>query len=102
RLLWMQDRYGLTAEDVVLQKTPYSFDVSVWEFFWPLLAGAKLVVARAGAHGDPIYLSEVIRQQGVTTLHFVPSRLRVFIEDERAPRCTSLARVISSGEALPV
>ena len=77
RLQWMQDAYRLTAADRILQKTPYSFDVSVWEFFWPLVTGASLVFARPGGHRDPAYLAELIAQEGITTLHFVPSMLRV-------------------------
>ncbi|MDX3658022.1 amino acid adenylation domain-containing protein [Streptomyces sp. ID05-26A] len=99
RLLWMQDEYGLTAEDRVLQKTPSSFDVSVWEFFWPLLTGATLVVARPDGHKDPAYLADLIDRSGVTTVHFVPSMLRAFVESGARP--TSLKRVICSGEALP-
>jgi non-ribosomal peptide synthetase component F len=64
----------------VLQKTPFSFDVSVWEFFWPLIVGARLVVAAPGAHRDPARLSAAIGEHGVTTLHFVPSMLQAFIE----------------------
>ncbi|MBK4995751.1 amino acid adenylation domain-containing protein, partial [Pseudomonas sp. S37] len=79
RLLWMQDAYGLDADDVVLQKTPFSFDVSVWEFLWPLQIGARLVMARPGGHRDPEYLREVIVRENVTTLHFVPSMLDVFL-----------------------
>src|SRR5262249_52389031 len=73
RLLWMQDRYRLASDDAVLQKTPFSFDVSVWEFFWPLLTGARLVVARPGGHQDSAYLLQTIVEQQITTLHFVPS-----------------------------
>ncbi|MER6560826.1 amino acid adenylation domain-containing protein, partial [Streptomyces sp. NPDC001027] len=102
RLLWMQEAYGLTAEDRVLQKTPTGFDVSVWEFFWPLITGAALVVARPEGHRDPAYLAEAIREQGVTTAHFVPSMLQVFLEEPAAARCTGLRRVLCSGEALPV
>jgi amino acid adenylation domain-containing protein len=101
RLLWMQDAYGLKRHDVVLQKTPFSFDVSVWEFFWPLLNGARLVMARAVGHKDPAYLADVIRRQQVTILHFVPSMLQVFLEYGEAPACSSLSHVICSGEALP-
>jgi amino acid adenylation domain-containing protein len=101
RLLWMQGEYGLGAADVVLQKTPTSFDVSVWELFWPLMCGAKLVMARPGGHKDPGYLREVIEKENVTTLHFVPSMLGVFVEAVEAGRCASLRRVICSGEALP-
>jgi len=101
RLLWMQDAYPLTPEDRVMQKTPFSFDVSVWEFFWPLLTGARLVVARPEGHRDGAYLAQLIAQEKITTLHFVPSMLQVFLEQEglRAS-CSSLKRVICSGEAL--
>jgi len=101
RLLWMQETYRLSASDVVLQKTPFSFDVSVWEFFWPLLAGAKLVLARPGGHRDAAYLAKTIVQHGVTTMHFVPSMLGIFLEDKAAATCQCLKRVICSGEALP-
>jgi amino acid adenylation domain-containing protein len=101
RLLWMQKEYGLGASDVVLQKTPFSFDVSVWEFFWPLITGARLVVARPEGHKDPAYLAETIQARGITTLHFVPSMLRVFLEHGDASRCAPVRRVMSSGEALP-
>ncbi|WP_410657917.1 non-ribosomal peptide synthase/polyketide synthase [Amycolatopsis sp. lyj-112] len=101
RLLWMQDEYGLTAEDKVLQKTPSSFDVSVWEFFWPLITGATLVVAKPEGHQDPVYLAELIRTAGITTVHFVPSMLALFLETPAATGCAGLRRVICSGEALP-
>ncbi len=100
RLKWMQETYGLTPEDRVLQKTPFGFDVSVWEFFWPLLTGATLVIAPPAAHRDPIKLCRVIRQNGITTLHFVPSMLRIFLEADEASDCKSLRRVFCSGEAL--
>ncbi|HEX3129919.1 MAG TPA: amino acid adenylation domain-containing protein, partial [Thermoanaerobaculia bacterium] len=101
RILWMQREYGLSPEDRVLQKTPFSFDVSVWEFFWPLVVGARLVVARPGGHEDPGYLAETIRREQITTLHFVPSMLQVFVEEPGVAECTSLRRVMASGEALP-
>ncbi|MEU9167206.1 amino acid adenylation domain-containing protein [Streptomyces sp. NPDC048420] len=101
RLLWMQDAYRLTAGDRVVQKTPSGFDVSVWEFFWPLITGAALVVARPDGHRDPAYLAELIREQGVTTAHFVPSMLQVFLAEPAAARCTGLRQVMCSGEALP-
>ncbi|MDX3071016.1 non-ribosomal peptide synthase/polyketide synthase [Streptomyces sp. MI02-7b] len=101
RLLWMQDAYGLTPDDRVLQKTPSSFDVSVWEFFWPLITGAALVVARPEGHKDPAYLAGLIRRRGVTTAHFVPSMLRAFLDEPAAAACTALRRVLCSGEALP-
>jgi phenylacetate-coenzyme A ligase PaaK-like adenylate-forming protein/acyl carrier protein len=100
RLLWMQDTFRLTAEDRVLQKTPFSFDVSVWEFFWPLLSGACLVVARPEGHRDPAYLVDLINEQRITTLHFVPSMLQAFLEAPKIADITSLRRVICSGEAL--
>ncbi len=101
RLLWMQEAFGLGEDDRVLQKTPVSFDVSVWELFWPLMAGARLVVARPGAHGDPAYLVETIAGEGITTIHFVPSMLQVFVAAPGVESCRSLRRVIASGEALP-
>jgi amino acid adenylation domain-containing protein len=101
RLVWMQDAYRLTGADRVLQKTPFSFDVSVWEFFWPLLTGACLVVARPEGHKDSAYLTRTIVSERITTLHFVPSMLQVFLEDPGVAACTSLKRVICSGEALP-
>jgi amino acid adenylation domain-containing protein len=101
RLLWMQQAYGLGAADRVLQKTPVSFDVSVWELFWPLATGARLVLARPGGHRDPTYLARLIAEQGVTTLHFVPAMLQVFLEQPDLDRCRSLRRVMASGEALP-
>ncbi|XXF81242.1 amino acid adenylation domain-containing protein [Myxococcaceae bacterium GXIMD 01537] len=101
RLLWMQEAYGLDASDRVLQKTPFGFDVSVWEFFWPLMTGARLVLAKPGGHQDAAYLAELIASEGITTLHFVPSMLQAFLEVPEVSRCTTLRRVISSGEALP-
>ncbi|MBM7773068.1 amino acid adenylation domain-containing protein/non-ribosomal peptide synthase protein (TIGR01720 family) [Actinokineospora baliensis] len=101
RLLWMQDEYGLTPGERVLQKTPASFDVSVWEFFWPLITGATLVFAKPGGHRDPSYLAQVIERHHVTTVHFVPSMLRAFVADEASHRVTTLRRVLCSGEALP-
>ncbi len=101
RLLWMQATYQLTKDDRILQKTPFSFDVSVWEFFWPLLFGARLVVARPGGHKDSTYLINLIVEQNITTIHFVPSMLQLFLEDKNVRRCTCLRQVICSGEALP-
>jgi amino acid adenylation domain-containing protein len=100
RLIWMQKMFQLTPADRVMQKTPYGFDVSVWEFFWPLLAGASLVVARPEGHREPGYLVELIGRQQVTTLHFVPSMLQVFLEEPGMERCSCIKRVICSGEAL--
>jgi amino acid adenylation domain-containing protein len=102
RLLWMQEAFGLTAADRVLQKTPFSFDVSLWEFFWPLLTGARLVFARPEEHKDPRYLVDLVSGQGITTLHFVPSMLEAFLEAPGLESLASLRRVVASGEALPV
>uniref|UniRef100_UPI003BB60BB0 amino acid adenylation domain-containing protein n=1 Tax=Pseudomonas sp. GZD-209 TaxID=3404807 RepID=UPI003BB60BB0 len=102
RLCWMQQAYGLDGSDTVLQKTPFSFDVSVWEFFWPLMTGARLAVAGPGDHRDPSRLVELINAHRVTTLHFVPSMLQVFLQDAQVGSCTGLARIVCSGEALPV
>ncbi|TDV43147.1 non-ribosomal peptide synthetase/MFS transporter [Actinophytocola oryzae] len=101
RLDWMQKRYGLTAADAVLQKTPASFDVSVWEFFWPLRVGARLVLARPGGHKDAAYLRDLLVAEGITTTHFVPSMLTVFLGEDGIEAATSLRRVICSGEELP-
>jgi len=105
RLLWMQDRYPLQADDVVLQKTPSSFDVSVWEFFWPLLVGARLVMAPPEAHRDPEALQHLFARFEVTTTHFVPSMLAAFVAALDSPAaiasCSSLRNVFCSGEALP-
>ncbi|HET8843378.1 MAG TPA: amino acid adenylation domain-containing protein, partial [Ktedonobacteraceae bacterium] len=100
RLLWMQEAYCLTAQDRVLQKASFSFDVSVWEFFWPLIAGARLIMAGVSGHQDNRYLIEAITEQDVTRLHFVPSLLRTFLEEPGIHRCTSLRQVISSEETL--
>ena len=100
RLVWMQEEYQLNKTDKVIQKTPYSFDVSVWEFFWPLLYGATLVVARPGGHRDSAYLIQTIVDNRITTIHFVPSMLQIFLEDRNVINCKSLKRVICSGEAL--
>ncbi|NAO96318.1 amino acid adenylation domain-containing protein [Halomonas sp. MG34] len=101
RLQWMQEAYGLTADDAVLQKTPFSFDVSVWEFFWPLMQGAQLVMAPPGVHREPVQLVELIRTHNITTLHFVPSMLQAFLAHGEVEACTSLTRLVCSGEALP-
>jgi amino acid adenylation domain-containing protein len=102
RLLWMQEQYGLDERDVILQKTPFSFDVSVWEFFWPLISGARVVLCRPGGHRDPAYLRELIEERRVTTLHFVPSMLQVFLDEVDLGCCPSIRRIVCSGEELPV
>jgi amino acid adenylation domain-containing protein len=100
-LTWMQRAWGLGAREVVLQKTPYSFDASLRELIPPLLVGARMVMARPGGHRDAAYLLQTVRAQQVTTLHFVPSMLQVLVEEAGFPRCTSLERVVCGGEALP-
>jgi amino acid adenylation domain-containing protein len=100
RLLWMQDAYRLIGSDRVLQKTSFSFDVSVWEIHWPLMVGARLIVARPEGQKDSRYLSDLIHQNGVTTLHFVPSMLQAFLDHGNSRQCTSLSKVLCSGEAL--
>src|SRR5439155_15851563 len=101
RLSWMQSAYQLTREDAVLQKTPFSFDVSVWEFFWPLLTGARLVFAQPEGHKDPRYLADLIAREKISTVHFVPSMLEVFLEVPGLEELASLRRVVASGESLP-
>jgi len=101
RLAWMQAALGLEAGDRVLQKTPFSFDVSVWELFWPLMTGACLVVARPAGHLDPAYLAETMAEHGITTVHFVPSMLRLFLGRAEAARLPRLRHVVCSGEELP-
>lgn len=100
RLFWMQDQFKIDATDTILQKTPFSFDVSVWEFFWPLITGAKLIMAQPDGHKDSSYLAQIIQQEQVTTIHFVPPMLQVFVENPAMEKCLSLKRVICSGEAL--
>ncbi|MCB9007031.1 MAG: AMP-binding protein [Ardenticatenaceae bacterium] len=101
RLLWMQDAYQLKSRRPHFAKTPFSFDVSVWEFFWPLITGAKLVMAKPGGHLDSTYLVKLIQEEAITTMHFVPSMLQIFLTEPGVDRCTALRRVICSGEALP-
>ena len=100
RLLWMQGEYELVSSDCVLQKTPSGFDVSVWEFFWPLIEGATLAIAKPEGHKDPSYLANAIKEYEVTTAHFVPSMLETFLQEPSSVSCHSLKRVICSGEAL--
>lgn len=103
RILWMQAAYPLGFEDRVLQKTSNGFDVSVWEFLWPVISGATLVMAREGGHREPRYLIDTMIAERITTLHFVPSMLEIFLDEltERdAADLGALRRVIVSGEAL--
>ena len=101
-MLWMQAAFPLSETDKVLQKTPFSFDASVWEFYAPLLAGAQLVVASPGGHQDPHYLAEVIAKQHVTTLQVVPSLLQLLLDEEVVERFSPLRRLFCGGEALPL
>jgi amino acid adenylation domain-containing protein len=100
RLMWMQSVFQLSDNDRVLHKTSINFDVSVWELFWPLLTGACLVLANSGGHKDPEYLVKVIAEQKITTIHFVPSMLKVFLNERLLETCSCLKRIICSGEEL--
>ncbi|HVG06298.1 MAG TPA: amino acid adenylation domain-containing protein, partial [Thermoanaerobaculia bacterium] len=100
RLLWMRDDFGLGPDEMVLQKTPFSFDLSVWEIFATLMTGARLVMARPGGHQDSAYLVEVMEREGITIAHFVPSMLRAFLSAPGLERCTALRRVLCTGEAV--
>ncbi|NVZ85969.1 non-ribosomal peptide synthetase [Pseudomonas yamanorum] len=101
RLQWMQATYPLDETDVLMQKAPISFDVSVWECFWPLITGCRLVLAGPGEHRDPHRIAQLVQEHGVTTLHFVPPLLQLFVDEPLAAECTSLRRLFSGGEALP-
>jgi amino acid adenylation domain-containing protein/non-ribosomal peptide synthase protein (TIGR01720 family) len=101
RLQWMQSRYALNDSDVLMQKAPISFDVSVWECFWPLITGCRLLLAAPGEHRDPHRIAQLVQAYGVTTLHFVPPLLQLFVDEPLAAQCASLRRVFSGGEALP-
>jgi amino acid adenylation domain-containing protein/non-ribosomal peptide synthase protein (TIGR01720 family) len=100
RLLWTQDYFKLTPQDKILQKTTFCFDVSVWELCWPLITGARLVFAKPGGHRDNVYLKKLIEQRGITTLHFVPSMLEVFLDNIMPGDCAQVQKVLCSGEAL--
>lgn len=100
RLDWMQKKYPITGHDNVLQKTPFSFDVSVWEFFWPLMTGSRITMARPGGHKDPGYLSALIQKEHVTVLHFVPSMLNAMLASVDWGECKSVRQVFCSGERL--
>ncbi len=100
RILWMQEYFHLESDDRVLQKTPFDFDVSVWEFFWPLINGATLIVSEPGGHRDGAYLKRIITQHQISVVHFVPAMLEVFLHEPDLSECTTLRYVICSGEAL--
>ena len=100
RLNWMQSCYPLETHDKILQKTPYSFDVSVWELFWPLISGASLHFAKPDGHKDPFYIQQCIRDQNISHVHFVPSMLGEFLKQDGLNHLSSLKKVFTSGEAL--
>ncbi|KQU89317.1 non-ribosomal peptide synthetase [Variovorax sp. Root318D1] len=100
-MAWMQRTYGLTRDDTVLHKAPFGFDVSVWELFWPMTSGARLVVANPGDHRDPARLVELIQRHQVTTLNFVPSMLQAFLAHKGIETSTRLRHIICGGEAMP-
>ena len=101
RIDWMQREYNLLPTDKVLQKTPFTFDVSVWEFVWPLSQGSQLVIAKPEGHQDPEYITSLITQQGISMLHFVPSMLNTILSEPTWNKCVSVRKVFCSGEALP-
>lgn len=101
RIVWMQEQYAIDPGEAMLQKTTVSFDVSVWEFFWPVMVGARLMMARPEGHRDPGYLIETIKRERITRVHFVPSMLQLFLDHPDAGTCSGLVLVACSGEALP-
>src|SRR3546814_18957670 len=102
RLLWMRDEYGIGPGDMVLQKTPFSFDVSVWEFFLPLLSGARLVMPKPDGNKAPAYLADTVQAHGVTTMPFAPPMRHAFLEQPGEGRaCPGLPRVTGRGEGPP-
>ncbi|GGF97707.1 hypothetical protein GCM10007304_09530 [Rhodococcoides trifolii] len=100
QLRWRSSYLTLGPDDVVVQKTPVTFDVSTWELFLPLQVGARLVLAEPGGHRDPRYLVDLVRTQQVTAVHFVPSMLSAFAEEPGASECVSLRHILASGESL--
>ena len=100
RLNWMQSQYPINSNDRILQKTPYSFDVSVWELFWPLIAGASLHFAKVDGHKDPSYIAETIQNKNISVLHFVPSMFGEFLQQKALGNLSSLRQIFTSGEAL--
>ncbi|PWK11296.1 amino acid adenylation domain-containing protein [Tumebacillus permanentifrigoris] len=101
-LLWMRDQYALSSTDRMLLKTAYTFDVSVWELFLPLISGASLTIARPDGHRDLVYLKRLIEEQGITHAVFVPSALQMFVEQDGVALLTDLKNVLCIGEALSV
>ncbi|HWV14493.1 MAG TPA: amino acid adenylation domain-containing protein [Cellvibrio sp.] len=99
-MLWMDEVYQLKPTDKVLQKTPYTFDVSLWELFLPLISGSKLIMAKPGGHKETGYLIDLINQHQITYTHFVPSMLYLFLLEADQQKCPSLVRILASGEAV--
>ena len=102
RLLWGQSHYQLNNNDAVLQKTSFSFDISIWELLWPIICGARLIFAKPEGHKDVLYLKHIIESENITTIHFVPSMFRVFLEGIKLGDCNCLERILCSGESLQV
>ncbi|MGW8957631.1 amino acid adenylation domain-containing protein [Paenibacillus sp. NPDC055715] len=100
RMHWMLETFQLETCDRVIQKTTYTFDVSIWEMFWPLITGARLMIARPDGHVDSAYLVDFISKHRITVAHFVPSMLRIFLQERDLSRCSSLQQVYCTGEAL--
>lgn len=101
QLAWMHREHGLEVGEAVLHKTSVSFHVSLWELFWPLSAGARIVMARPRRHHDAPYLWELVEREGVSTVHFVPTMLRIFLDEQPSGAGEGLRRVLCGGEALP-
>lgn len=102
RLLWMQNDLQINSDSVLLHKTPYVFDVSVWELIMPFIAGAQLVIAKPDGHKDPEYLLDIIEGEAISIVHFVPSMFGMFLEYAVEEKCKNLSHIICSGEALPI
>jgi amino acid adenylation domain-containing protein len=100
RMIWLQETYRMGEYDKLLQKSPYSFDVSIWEFFWPLMCGAVLVVAKPKGHLDNAYLWEMIKRYEITHIQFVPTMLQTFLSDDQAEDLMHLKHVFLCGEPL--
>ncbi|KGJ97528.1 non-ribosomal peptide synthetase [Colwellia psychrerythraea] len=100
RIAWSQANYPISSEDRILQKTSFGFDVSIWEFFWPLIQGAELILAAPEQHKDPQQIQALIEQEQITVVHFVPSMLQAFLLSADVASCTSLRDIFTSGEAL--
>jgi amino acid adenylation domain-containing protein len=100
RVWWAVETFPLKSEDAILQKTPFSFDASIWEIFSPLLSGARLVIARPGGHRDPEYMISVIQQERITVLQLVPTMLNVLLREQGFANCTTLRRIFCGGEVL--